>query len=142
MDLLINEKYINELIEFCNNFIKKYDVNFSLKVIIFKFDKISPTFEKQQKILKIYANQKEIIHLVKGIKLKKPRIKKSKKQIFYFGKTAILSHSVNERKSIYEEVIVFCNYIRQLKILIELRKEQKKLNNISFKIKNYIKDGF
>lgn len=152
INLNINKTCIEEMVQFCNEFIEKYRLKFSLEQFIFDFDRITPMIDANEKIVKVYGNLKEEI-LDKKIRIPAPyrdgkeiigvnRLKKTKKQIFYFGKKDREKYRDNERIAIYTEVIQFCNYLRQLKTFVELEEEISRLKNVSADIEKMIQMGF
>lgn len=152
INLNIDKKCIEEIIQFCNEFIEKYRLKFSVEQFIFDFDRITPMIDANEKIVKVYGNLKEEIE-DKRIRIPAPnkdgkeiigakRLTKTKKQIFYFGKKDREKYREDERKAIYKEVIQFCNYLRQLKTFVELEDEISRLENVSNDIDKMIQIGF
>jgi hypothetical protein len=140
------------MIQFCNEFIEKYRLKFSLEQFIFDFDRITPMIDASEKIVKVYGNLKEEIE-DKNIRIPAPnkdgkeiigakRLKKTKKQIFYFGKKDREKYREDERKIIYTEVIQFCNYLRQLKTFVELKEETRRIDDMSKDVDKMILYGF
>jgi hypothetical protein len=152
INLSIDETYIKRMIQFCNEFIEKYRLKFSLEQFIFDFDRITPMIDASEKIVKVYGNLKEEIE-DKNIRIPAPnkdgkeiigakRLKKTKKQIFYFGKKDREKYREDERKIIYTEVIQFCNYLRQLKTFVELKEETRRIDDMSKDVDKMILYGF
>ena len=152
INLNIDETYIKRMIQFCNEFIEKYRLKFSLEQFIFDFDRITPMIDASEKIVKVYGNLKEEIE-DKNIRIPAPnkdgkeiigakRLKKTKKQIFYFGKKDREKYREDERKIIYTEVIQFCNYLRQLKTFVELKEETRRIDDMSKDVDKMILYGF
>jgi hypothetical protein len=152
INLNINKGQIERMIQFCNEFIEKYRLKFSLEQFIFNFDRITPMIDANEIIVKVYGNLKEEIE-DKRIRIPAPNkdgkeivgakiLKKTKKQIFYFGKKDRDKYREDERRIIYTEVIQFCNYLRQLKTFLELEDEISRLENVSNDIEKMIQIGF
>lgn len=144
----INEAYIEKMIDYCNDFIQFHRLKFSLEQFLFNFDRITPQIDEKQILFKVYGNFRELTdeQIAQKLEAKKLKsadsIKKTKKQLFYFGKKDKEKANENERILIYSNVIQFYSYLRQLKTLIELEQEMKKEENIGYFVDELIKKGF
>lgn len=152
INLNIDETYINDMIQFCENFIEKHRLKFTLEQLVFNFDRVTPMVDANKHIFKVYGNFKEELY-DENIVIPSPKkdgkdiigakkVKKTKKQLFYYGKKDREKFYENERKETYAEVLQFCTHLRQLKTLIELEEEENRIKRISSDVEKMIENGF
>jgi len=148
----INKEYLDNLIINCKNTIIKYrfkrtkDNFYTVDDFIDKFDKISPTIDSEQFTIKILGNYREEVDIIQDIpnntSLPTKRIKKTKKQIYFYGKKDKHKHSDEEKIIIFNDILKFCTAIRILKSVKETHIEQDNFNKVESNVQKLMEDGF